>query len=101
MVSAQGGGAPGICCSEEDPGLGGGSNIRRIRFSEDPALRGSAARRRTQFKEEGPVFGGSNSQRIQLSRGSNLEEYLAPGGGSSTQRRIWCSQDPALGGSRS
>lgn len=84
----EGGGAPGICCSE-DPVLGGGSNIHRIRFSEDPTLRVGSAAWRTQLKEEGPVFGGSSSQRIQL------------GGGSSTQRIIWCSEDPVLEGSNS
>lgn len=87
--------------------LGGGSNIHRIQFLEDPTLRGGfAAWRRTQLEEEGsvsedPTLRRSSSWEGLALRGSNLEEDLAPGGGSSTQRRIWCSEDPVLGGSSS
>ncbi|XP_053822384.1 uncharacterized protein LOC128800904 [Vidua chalybeata] len=117
----EGGGAPRICCSDanEDPVLGGGSNIHRIQFLEDPILRGgSAAWRRTQLEEEALVFEGSNSQKIQLSEDPSwrrmwlLEEDLALGSGaqriqlledpvlegSSSQRRIGHSEDPAFGG---
>lgn len=87
--------------------LGGGSNIHGIQFSGDPTLRGgSAAWRRPQLKEEGLVFGGSNSQRIQLLEDPTWrriwlpEEDLALREGSGAQR-IQLLEDPVLEGSSS
>lgn len=103
MASARGGRRR----SRDLPLRGGSAARRRIQHSWDPVLRGSNSPRRICCLEKTPARrGGSSVWRIQVSEdpaleGSNLEEDLAPRGGSSTQRRIGCSEDPALGGSSS